>query len=133
VDQPLSEQEKLTLKTGAFGAVFLVSNADPGLLSMIKESFAASDVIAGTSGLVKVVLTAGPLPKLPTGSARAVEAEVLPALRESVRILRTKAPAELEPYREVVLKAVDRVARAHGGVHAAESAMIEKVTEALSA
>ena len=132
MDQPLTEQEKLTLKTGAFGAVFLVSNADPGLLSMIKESFAASDVIAGASGLVKVVLTAGPLPKLPTGSARTVEAEVLPALRESVRILRTKAPGELEPYREVVLKAVDRVARAHGGVHVAERAMIEKVTEALS-
>ena len=51
----------MTLKTAAFGAVFLVSNADPGPVSMIKESFAASDTISGSSGLVREVLTTGAL------------------------------------------------------------------------
>ena len=30
MEQRLTDEERLTLKTGAFGAVFLVSNADPG-------------------------------------------------------------------------------------------------------
>ena len=36
--QRLTDDERLTLKTGAFGAVFLVSNADPGMLALLRRA-----------------------------------------------------------------------------------------------
>ncbi|WP_326555051.1 hypothetical protein [Micromonospora sp. NBC_01813] len=129
----LTDDERDTLKTGAFGAVYLVSNADPGLFSMVKESFAASDAFAGATGLVKNVLTTGGLPKLPRDTPEAVEALVLPALRRSVAILTAKSPHDLEHYRATVAGAADRVAGAASGVDAAESAIIVKIKQALAA
>ncbi|MEU4676086.1 hypothetical protein [Micromonospora sp. NPDC023737] len=129
--QELTDEDRLTLKTGAFGAVFLVSNVDPGMLAVLKESLAASDAFAGASGVVRAALTTGPLPRLPRDSTLEVEATVLPALGAAVRILREKSPADLAAYREVVLAAADRVARAHAGVAPAEAAMIERIRAAL--
>ncbi|MGW4463147.1 hypothetical protein [Micromonospora sp. NPDC004704] len=127
----------MTLKRAAFGAVFLVSNADPGVLSMVRESFAASNAIAGSTGLVREVLTTGGLPRFTSnrpGEVKPdeVESVALPALRSAVRILRAKAPDELENYRETVLRAGDEVARASDGVSEAESAMLDKIRDALS-
>jgi hypothetical protein len=131
--EPLTDDEKQTLKAAAFGAVYLVSNADDaGLFHVLRESFAASAALAGATGLVNEVLTGGPLPKLPK-SPPADEAEVvLPALRRALVILAAKAPEELESYRSTVVEAVDRVAGAAGGVSARESGMIAKVKEALA-
>jgi hypothetical protein len=128
----LTDEERLTLKTAAFGAVFLVSNADPGFFSMLRESFAASGALAGATGLTKEVLTARGMPQLPKSSSAEVEAAVLPALRRSVAILREKAPEELENYRSTVVTAVDQVAGAASGVSETERAMIAKVRDALS-
>ncbi len=128
----LTDEERLTLKTGAFGAVFLVANADPGMLALIRESFAASGAMADTSGVVKEALTSGPLPKLPRDSEMEIAAVVLPALARSVAILREKSPRDVATYRAVVLAAADRVARAHRGVTAEEAAMIERIREALA-
>lgn len=129
----LSAEEKAILKTAAFGAVYLVSNADPGFLSMLKESFAASGALAGGTGLVKEVLTTGALPKLPRRSPAEVEATVLPALRRSVAILREKAPDEVENYRTTVTAAAERVAGAVEGVDPREAEMVAKIKGALSA
>ncbi|MGK5738759.1 hypothetical protein [Micromonospora sp. URMC 103] len=130
--QGLTDEERLTLKTGAFGAVFLVSNVDPGMLSVLKESMAASGAFAGSSGVVREALTTGPLPRLPRDSTLEIEATVLPALGRAVRILREKSPGDVAAYREVVLAAADRVARAHAGVAAAEAAVIERIRTALA-
>jgi hypothetical protein len=130
VGEELTPDEKATLKTAAFGAVYLVSNADPGLLAMIPESFAASGAISSASGLVREVLTTGPLPQLP-GDAGAAERAVLPMLRRSVQILEAKAPAEVDNYRRTVQAAADRVALATAGVDSAEAEMIGKVRTAL--
>jgi len=127
----LTVEDKVTLKTAAFGAVFLVSNADPGFFAMLKESFAASGALAGTTGLVKDVLTTGPLPKLPRTSPAEVEAIVLPALRRSVVILGEKAPQEVDNYRVAVVAAVDRTAQATHGVNAREADVVAKVKAAL--
>lgn len=128
----LTADEQLTLKTGAFGAVFLVSNAVPGMLAMVRESIAASGALADASGVVKEALTTGPLPELPRDSALEVEAVVLPALREAVRILRERSPGDVEVYRSVVLAAADQVARAHRGIAPAEAAVIERIRDALT-
>jgi hypothetical protein len=131
VGEQLTADERMTLKTAAFGAVFMVSNADPGLLSLIRESLAASGVISSASGLVKEVLTSGGLPQLPREDPDQVEPVVLPMLRRSVQILEAKAPAEVDNYRRTVLAAADRVATASGGVDSAEAEMIGKVRAAL--
>ncbi|MEH1165344.1 hypothetical protein V6V47_08150 [Micromonospora sp. CPCC 205539] len=131
MEQRLTDEERLTLKTGVFGAVFLVSNADPGLLGVLKESVAASGALADASGVVKEALTTGPLPRLPRDSQLEIESVVLPALCRAVRILREKSPADVAAYRSVVLSAADRVARAHAGVVPAEAAVIERIRDAL--
>ncbi len=130
--EPLTEDERLTLKTGAFGAVFLVSNAEPGMLAMVRESFAASGAFGAASGVVKDALTTGPLPELPRDSALEIEATVLPALSRSVAILREKSPGDVEAYRSVVLGAADQVAQAHRGVTPAEATVIDRIRDALA-
>lgn len=130
--EPFTDANRQTLKTGAFGAVYLVSNADPGFLEMFKESFAASGALADSSRQVRDVLTTGPLPILPRHPPEAVEAAVLPALRESVEILRRKAPDELAAFRDVILDATARAAGAAGGFSEAEAAARDKIRDALS-
>lgn len=133
MSEPLTEDEKQTLKAAAFGAVYLVSNADhPGIFNVLRESFAASAALAGATGLVKEVLTSGDLPKLPKAPPADEAAVVLPALRRSLAILAAKAPQELANYRSTVVEAVDRVAGAARGVSEPESEMIAKVKEALA-
>ncbi|WP_320065081.1 hypothetical protein [Micromonospora sp. RTGN7] len=130
--QQLTDDERLTLKTGAFGAVFLVSNADPGMLAMFRESFAASETLAQASGPVREALTTGPLPRLPRDSALEIESVVLPALGRALDILREKSPQDVAGYRSLVLAAADRVARAHRGVTPAEVAALDKIRSALA-
>jgi hypothetical protein len=130
-DDPLTDDEKSVLKTAAYGAVLLVSKAESGFFSMIKESFAASGVLAGSTGLVREVLTGGAQPQLPRQPPEAVESLVLPALRQSVAILAEKSPADVAHYRETVLSAVRRVATASHGVNEAEAAAIDKIETAL--
>ncbi len=132
MEQRLTDEERLTLKTGAFGAVFLVSNADPGVVGVIRESIAASGALADASGTVKEALTTGPLPRLPRDSQLEIESVVLPALGRAVRILRDKSPQDVDAYRALVLAAADRVARAHDGVAPTEAAAIDQIRAALA-
>jgi hypothetical protein len=129
---PLSASDRATLKKAAFGAVYLVSRADPGFFAMVRESAAASGALTGATGLVGEVFTSGGLPKLPRDDAQA-EAVVLPALRASVEILGVKAPDEVETYRETVLTAVERAAAAAHGVTPQETAVVAKIRAALAA
>lgn len=131
VPELLTDDETMTLKTATFGAVYLVSNADPGVFSLIRESFAASNAIATTTGLVREALTTGPRPDLPIGPPAEVTATVLATLTDAMAILRRRAPEELESFRAAVLGAADEVARAARGVHPAEAAMIERIRTAL--
>jgi len=131
VSGSLSDEERATLKMAAFGAVYLVSNADPGFFSMLRESFAASDALVDSTGLVRDVMTGGGLPTLPREPAEKVAALVLPALTRSVEILAAKAPAEVDNYRRTVTAAVERVARAVSGVNADEAAMVTRIRAAL--
>ncbi|MFU8853697.1 hypothetical protein ACNAW0_22330 [Micromonospora sp. SL1-18] len=130
--EPLTADERLTLKTGAFGAVFLVSNAEPGMLAVVRESFAASGAFDEASGVVKEALSSGPLPELRRDSALEIEAVVLPALSRSLAILREKSPRDVDVYRSVVLTAADRVARAHQGVTPAEATVLDRIRDALA-
>jgi len=54
-----TEQEKQTIRTGVFGAVALVSNAEPGMFDMFKEGVAGAKALKETSPELRDVLKAG--------------------------------------------------------------------------
>ncbi|MFB6397537.1 hypothetical protein [Polymorphospora lycopeni] len=129
--EALSADEKMTLKTAAFGAVFLVSNADPGLRALVRESYAASGVIVETGGLVREALTTGGLPDLRGESPTELATAVLPALEESVALLADRAPDELANFRTAVIKTAEQAAAAVSGVSPAEAEMLDRIRAAL--
>ena len=129
----LTKEDEEVLRTGAFGAIYLVSTAEPGFFEMILESYAAAEALVSGSSLVRQVLAGGPQPEIPRWPAEEVAAVVLPALRESVAILCAKAPEAVEAYRRTVLSAVRQVAEAAHGVQPAEQAWIDRIELALQA
>jgi hypothetical protein len=129
-----TDQERDTLRTGAFGAMLLVSNADPGFLATIKESFAGSKALATASPELRDLFKSGGVPQMPKGGSTAdVESGVLTALQQSTAILQAKAPDQLQSYRAVIMQACEQVAEAQGGVKDTETAAIDKVRGALGA
>lgn len=129
-----TDQERQTLRTAAFGAVFLVSRADPGFFDAVKESLAGSKVLASTSQELRDLLKSGGIPRIPKGSPTEVESSVLTALQESAAILQAKNPTELDGFRAAVVSACDQAASAAGGgANAAETAVVTKVKTALGA
>lgn len=129
--QPLTHDEQQTLKEGAYGAIFLVANADPGALDMVRESFAASKVLVRSYGVVREALTSGGLPELPRSKAD-LEPRVLSALRRSMAILKAKTPAEADTYRAWVIEACHQAAAAADGVKDNESVELSKISSALA-
>jgi hypothetical protein len=127
-----TDQERRTLRTAAFGAVVLVSQADPGMLDMVKEAYAGSKAFAAASPELRDLLKSGGIPKVADGSPAEVESNVLAALSESTTILQAKGESELDGFRTAVTFAVDKVAAAAGGGQSqAETAAIGKVKTAL--
>jgi hypothetical protein len=127
-----SDQERQTLRTAAFGALYLVSSADPGFFDMVKESLAGSKALANSSPELRELLKSGGLPKVPKGSPTEIESGVLTALERSTTILQSKGQPDLEGFRNAVTSAVDQVAEAAGGgVADSEAAAIGKVRSAL--
>jgi hypothetical protein len=128
-----SDQERQTLRTAAFGAVYMVSNAEPGFFDMVKESFAGSRAFARSPEL-RDILRSGGLPKMPQGSPQDIEQGVLSALTESKTILESKGGDELSGFRTAVSSAVDDVANAGGGgATTSEQEAIGKVKAAIGA
>ncbi len=128
-----TDDEKKTLRDAAFGAVFLVSNADPGMLDMIKENFAASKSFAKASGDLQDVFRGISVPSVPEGGDDQVESGILSDLSASVAMLRAKSPDQVDPYRRVVLDACAGAAAAAKGVSPTETEILSKVTSALGA
>jgi tellurite resistance protein len=124
-----TEDEGQTFRTAVFGAMVLVSTADPGALD--QESHAGAKAMAHLSPELREVLKAG-RPRLPAGSVSDVENGVLDALRRSVEILAAKAPAEADAFPAAVLAICREVAEADGQVADAEGAVVAKVEAALT-
>jgi len=128
-----TDAEKQSMRSAAFGAVFLVSQADPGMIDMIKESFAASKSFAKASGDIQGVFRGMSVPKIPKGNPGEIETGVLSQLSSSVETLQTRAPADVDAYRHIVLDACTSAAEAAKGVSAPETEMLSKVMKALGA
>lgn len=128
-----TDQERQTLRTAAFGAVYVVSSAEPGFFDMVKESFAGSKAFAKSPEL-RDILRGGGLPRMPEGSPQEIEQGVISALNQSQDILASKGPDELRGFRMAVSNAVDEVANAAGGgASPAEAEALDKVRAAIGA
>jgi hypothetical protein len=127
-----TDDEKKQMRNAAFGAVFLVTRADPGMFDMIKESFAASKALAKAPGEMQAVFKGGGMPKMAKGDASQIEVSILSELSTSAEVISAKDPAQLDAYRQTVLDACASAAEAAGGgVNPAETAMLSKVMIAL--
>jgi hypothetical protein len=128
-----TDDEKQTIRTAAFGAMYLVSNAEPGFVDMMKESFAGAQAFGKASPQFKDLLKSGGLPQVPMGAPDQIESNILNALSQSTAILQSKgAPEDLDGFRNAVTNAVDSVAQvAGGGASQAEEAEIQKVKAAI--
>ena len=123
-----TDEEGTTLRMAVFGAMVLVSTADPGALD--EETYAGIRAMAGFSPDVRALLGAS-TPVLPQGSVADVEQGVMAALRQSMAILEAKSPLDAKTFPEAVVTACREVAQADGRVVQAEDAVVAKVRAAL--
>jgi hypothetical protein len=128
-----TESEHDTIRLGAFGAIALVSKADPGFFSTFKESMAGSKALAAAPESVRDLLRGGGFVSPPRGTPEQVDAEVLDTLRQATALLDARDPAAAAGYREVIRAASDAVANASKGVSDEERAVIARIEAALTA
>jgi hypothetical protein len=130
----LTAQDKSTIRTAAFGAVTLLSFA--GIAgSAHKVATEGSLAYASATGEVGHVLASKKNDFNVKGKSAAEIADyVLPALSESVALLKAQDEAEAENFRTTVAIAVEAANRAHKGAPSPVMAeMTRKITEALNA
>ncbi|GHC46258.1 hypothetical protein [Streptomyces flavofungini] len=130
----LSDQDKFTLRTAAYGAVMLMAAAGasgkPG-----KIAAQGSLALTAATGLVGHVLADYPKGSDLSGKSVAELADlVLPKLTEAMTLLRKQDQAEADNFRTTVLVAVETAARADKGEPSPVLVdMDRKITEALDA
>lgn len=127
----LTEDEQQMVRRAAFGAIALVSRADPGFFAMFKESMAGSKALQEAPPEVQSLLREGGFPTPPTGTPEEVQSTLMSELSRSMQVLSAKAPSQARGFRDVVLAAADRVANASDGVAAEEQAAIDTIRQAL--
>lgn len=130
----LTDQDKLTLRTAAYGAVTLMSAAD----SAGKPHKAATEgsiALSSATGQIGHVLAEYPKDmKLDGKSVAAIADQVLPALTSAMALLQQQNAAEADNFRRTVLIAAEAAARTHQGRPSPTvTEMIRKITEALHA
>ena len=128
-----TEQEWESLQKGVVGAGLLVSLSDRSFFDTFKEAGALGKHVAqakqsSSSDLVRDLADLHGSGFGLTSSPDKVENE---ALRTAKTTLESKAPDELEPYRQFVVEVAQSVADAAGGGDAAESGASEKVRSAV--
>jgi hypothetical protein len=131
-----TEQEWESMQKGVTGAGLLVSLSDRSFFDTFKEAGALGKHIAqakqsNSSELIRELAETRGTGFGMTASPDKVERETLEALQAAKTTLATKAPDELDSYRQFVVDITRSVAAAAGGGETAESETIEKVSAAL--
>ncbi|MEU6186715.1 hypothetical protein [Nocardia sp. NPDC047038] len=130
----LTDQDKATVRTAAYGAVSLTAAAD-ATGSPHKAATHGSIALSSATGLVGHVLAAKSKDITLNGKNVAELADhVLPALTAAMRLLANQDPAEADNFRSTVLVAIDAAAGSHKGAPSPVPAeMVRKITAALDA
>lgn len=126
----LTDEDKVTIRTAAHGAVMLISFAavasSPG-----KAATKGSLALSSATGPVGHALAETSKVKLNAKSGAALADQVFPALTASVSLLKRQDRAEADNFRQVVLVAVEAAAGTQPAPPVAE--MVRKITAALDA
>jgi len=131
-----TEQEWEALQKGVVGSGLLVSLSDRSFFDSFKEAGALGKHVAqakqkSSSELIRELADVRGTGFGLTSSPDKVEQETLEALQTAKTALESKAPEELEPYRQLVVEVAQSVADAAGGGETAESGAVEKVRSAI--
>ncbi|MBB3724961.1 serine hydrolase domain-containing protein [Nonomuraea dietziae] len=126
----LSDQDKSTLRTAAYGAVSLMAAATG---SPHKAATNATIALTSATGLVGHVLAAKAKDiDLEGKTVAALADRVLPALTAAMKLLGKQAPAEADNFRSTILLAVES-AQVHLDKPSTTAEMARKITAALDA
>jgi hypothetical protein len=133
-----TEEEWETLHKGVTGAGMLVSTSDPGFMDSFGEASALAKHLqaegqGNQNGLAREVAQTHGTGFGITSSREKVTTETIQSLKAAVGILGTKAPDDVEAYRQLVLGTAEAVAEAKGGVSDAETGALDQIKEALGA
>jgi hypothetical protein len=127
----LTDQDKATLRTAAYGAVSLLAAAGDKSHRVATDGTVA---LTAATGLVGHVLSERRAPVRLTGKTVAELADhVLPALTESMRLLAERAPGEAENFRTTVTVAVESAGLHRNPASPAAAEMARKIVAALDA
>lgn len=131
----LSDQDKLTLRTAAYGAVSLLAAAGAAGGSPHRIATDGSIALASATGPVGHVLADKKAGVPLDGKSVAELADtVLPALTEAMSLLKAHAPAEADNFRGIVLVAIDTAVEAgRNQPSPTMTDMTRKITAALDA
>ncbi|MFI6819054.1 hypothetical protein ACIBG7_42130 [Nonomuraea sp. NPDC050328] len=130
----LTTQDKLTLRTAAYGAVSLLAAADAAGAPHKSATAGSLALYAATGPVGHVLAEKKPGVQLEGKTVAAMADHVLPALTASMALLTAQDPAAAGDFRHTVLLAVDAAARAHRGEPSPTAAeMTRKITAALDA
>ena len=132
-----TEQEWETLQKGVTGAGLLVSLSDRGFFDTFKEAGALAKHVAqakqnNSSELVRELADVHGSGFGLTSSPEKVEQETIHALETAKTTLESKAPDEVDAYRQFVLDVAQSVAQAASGGETPEAGAVEKVRSAVS-
>lgn len=132
-----TEQEWEALQRGVVGSGLLVSLSDRSFFDSFKEAGALAKHLAeakakSSSELVRELANVHGTGFGVTSSPDKVESETLAALQTAKTTLQSKAPEELEPYRQLVIDVAESVSKAAGGGETAEATEIQKLESALA-
>ena len=133
-----TEDEWKALQKGATGAGMLVSVSDRDFTDSFGEASALAKALAaqhahGASELVREIADIHGTGFGLTASPQEVQTETLAAIETAIAALGSKAPDEIENYRQLVVGVAEAVAEAKGGVSEAETAALAQVKDALGA
>jgi hypothetical protein len=131
-----TEQEWESLQKGVTGAGLLVSLSDRSFFDTFKEAGVLGKHLAqakhdNPSEFIRELADTHGTKFGLTTSPDKVEQETLEALQNAKTTLASKAPDELDSYRQFVVDVTRSVAQAADGGETAESETIEKVSAAL--
>jgi hypothetical protein len=132
-----TEQEWEALQKGATGAGLLVSLSDRGFFDTFKEAGALAKHVAqakqnNSSELVRELADVHGTGFGLASSPDKVEQETIQALQTATAALESKAPDEVDAYRQFVLDLAESVAQAAPGGEASEAGAVEKVRSLVS-
>ncbi|WP_067541208.1 hypothetical protein [Nocardia crassostreae] len=129
----LTQDERNTLQTAAYGVVTLLAAADRGKAGAVSTATVVA-LNAATGVVGHIINDMKAKPNLKGRTVADIADSVLPALTASVGILEAKEPAEAENFRRTIGTAVSAAEQVHGGrPHPAAAELIRKINSALAA